>query len=283
MSETVKPMATRLRAATFEYRYMTPDGEPVWAPFTLNNMPCLPNPDTDTLRRPGVGKISAARFQEAADYVYGIVKDEGLGEFASVPEAIRTRLVNGSLPNDELNYMGVDCSGFVTNVLQRSLTQVGGDLYQKLWVPYPQVVLGYDRPGWTPNRDEKEEILQRARESEGLSVKDFTQVFHGSYEPARAVGINLLLANADEVGDEVRPGDLAVYTPSNPSIMRHVTVVLDKVGERRVKFAHSGRRDPRIERGGIEIFTLPREDVFDRQKEHGHRGSMSIHRLRVLA
>ncbi|MGH7204109.1 MAG: hypothetical protein ACREHC_06715 [Candidatus Levyibacteriota bacterium] len=65
--------------------------------------------------------------------------------------------------------------------------------------------------------------------------------------------------------------------------MRHVAVVLDTVGEKRVKFAHSGRRDPRIERGGIEIFALPRRDIFNRQKEHGHRGTMSIHRLNALA
>jgi hypothetical protein len=284
MQEIVGPTSDQLFTATYEYRYQTSHGDDIWSPYVLNGAPRLPNPDTDIVNKPGAGKLSAASFQEAAGYVDDLVREEGLGDFPSVSEAIRTRLVDGSLPVDAYNFSGVDCSGFVTHVLRRSLAQTGVELYQELWVPYPQIVQGYTIPGWTPNREEREETLRRARETEGLSVKTYTEIFRPHNQPARAVDVKLLVENSDQIlGEDLKPGDLAIYTPSVLSKKRHVAVVLDATDRRDVTFAHSGRRDPRIEKGGVQIYTLPRKNVFDSQKEHSHVGSMSLHRLRVLA
>ncbi len=274
-------MSQLLRDATNEYRIAF-GGEGVWCPYVLNNRPCLPNPRIDVLSRPGAGKITAVEFKKAAQYAYEQVMIEGVSYSLTVPEAVRTRLVDGSLPDDTYNYTGVDCSGFATQVLQHAFEENGRDFFGELRVSYDNVVKGYAMPGWTPNLDERAVVLERARENGGLSAREFTRIFRKHGQPASSVNIARLVSDAVKVEGDLQPGDLAVYTPTDPLVIPHVAIILD-TDRNSVNFAHSGRIDPAIERGGVEIFTFPRKSVFDREFKHGHRGTMAIHRLNALA
>ncbi|HSX09453.1 MAG TPA: hypothetical protein VLF93_04835 [Candidatus Saccharimonadales bacterium] len=261
MPETFVSSSQMLHDAVAEYQYITPDGGSVWCPYIVNGGRRLPNPSTDFLNRPGAGKVRAVEFQKAAQYAYEQVMLEGVGYLPSIAEAIRLRLVNGSLPDDNYNYTGVDCSALVTSVVQPLVAQSGKDLFDQLIIPNDGATPGY---------------------TGGLSANEFTRKFRGHNQPLRAVNVSRLAANSVSVRGDLQPGDLAVYTPTNPQSLRHVSVVLDADGGDHVTLAHSGRRDPAAI-GGVEIFTLPRKKVFDRERIHGQRGTMEIRRLNALA
>jgi cell wall-associated NlpC family hydrolase len=274
------PMSQLLRNATNQYRFTTPYGD-VWCPYVMNGGPFRPNPRNGVLKRRGAGKIKAVEFQIAAQHAYDQVMIDGVNDHPSVPEAVRARLVNGSLPKDNHNYTGIDCSGLVVNVLDHAVKQSGGgDIYEALVVPDEEVVNMLDSmldPG-------KKAVLEHARSSGGFNIREYARTIRGHNKPARAVNVARLVTNSTFVeGTDIQPGDLAFYTNTDFRRPHHVALVLDTEGRDGVIFAHSGRRDPEVEIGGVEIFSLPHESVFNRELIHDQRGRMAIRRLDTLA
>ena len=116
-----------------------------------------------------------------------------------------------------------------------------------------------------------------------LQKSPYLELIQKCQQPARAVGVDRLVANSAEVeGQDVQPADLAFYTPTGQRKPSHVAIILD-TDDNSVIFAHSGSIDPEIEIGGVEIFPLPRGNVFNQSLKHGPRGTVAIRRLSALA
>ncbi len=88
------------------------------------------------LYRAGLGKSSPEEILAAATYIHHTYP----GIYG---EAIRAKLIDGSLIAKEFNYKGIDCSGFIYYVLDRTyLDTLGKSLMSDLSVPKEHVLNG---------------------------------------------------------------------------------------------------------------------------------------------
>lgn len=237
--------AQELEAAVAEFSYDLPNGEKMWCPFILNG--AAARPDIDVLDIPEGGRTSAEKFHETVDWIIS-------NEITDVTaDSIRLSMVDGSLPEADRNYTGIDCSGFVFFSLAR--------------------VIGLERLSREINVDPSGKTLHElASEHEENG---------GKYQPHRNVSVARLTLSSRQldIDEPIKAGDIGVYEPLEIGGYTHIALVRGMKGNR-IKFAHSGRRDPFQEVGGVSLFSLPVARLSD--ESHGHRGALQIRRLDIL-
>lgn len=237
-----------MKEAINRFKVNTNIGE-IWCPFVLNGTRA--RPDIEVLEVPCGGRVSADRFREVSSY---IIKTWDVTQGPLTPDAVRLKMVNGSLDDTNVpnaNYTGIDCSGFVFQVLT---SIVGHELAESI-------------------KYEGEETLHEYALSHAGSG--------GQYQPERNISVARFRDSSRQLDpkEPIRTGDLAVYNPLVEGGFAHIALVRGTKG-RRIKMAHSGRTDPFTDIGGVSLFSLPKERLSD--GSHGHRGRLTIRRLSIF-
>lgn len=273
-----------LRVAISGYQYTTERGDIIVCPVVLNNTPFLPDPENGVLSRPGAGKVSPAGFQTATEYALSVNHPRARPD-TTLAEATRMRLVDGSLPDDNFNYTGIDCSGLVISALFHGLNVKGEDLFDRQ-IPYTDSHEGYEVPGWSPAKDSKNIASAQARQA-ALAEGRFNEEILADFDMQRIVDNSRVVEPVDIKAGDIRAGDIAIYPPGDPATdvaqFGHCAIVLGTQGRTRVKFAHSGgRKDIRTDIGGVQTLALTRERLLEKVSHPTERGGMTVRRLNLL-
>jgi len=210
-----------------------------WAPYLRND-----NFTQDPSVPRGLGKSSPAEILAASEYIVALFPDvDG--------EAVRQKLIDGSLPEKEFNYKGVDCSGFAYYVMDQVYREfLGKNLVDDLSVPKSHVLNGaYNLDDWKAAHALSAEEAEELPEDVPMSwVVDTFQ-----RNPVNLCRVAGLVSDYSAVAvrpDTLRVGDLLhVITPGET--IPHVLIAL-KVENDKITVAHSGRRDPN-DIGGVAI------------------------------
>lgn len=241
-----------------------------WAPY-INNL--------DFTQREhvihGLGKSSAKEILRAASLAHRL-------EPSLNSEELKTNLVNGHFNSPDIDYKGIDCSGFVYHVLNDYLTEEYDDSLAKyVSLPKNHVLNGaYNLKDWA-------NVYTLSKE-EAFSLPDDVPVQwvveHFKRKPENLCGARGLVSEYSAIKimsiHEVEPGD-TVFMSSDKNTVPHIALILENKHSELV-IAHSTRKDP-SDPGGVIIERLPvKFDVADTSGMYSPHTIESFHRSRAL-
>ncbi len=226
-----------------EFEFATPSGEHFWAPYTANRI------FVQSAQAPrGLGKSYPSEIKRSIAYV--AVQNPDISA-----EEMRDALVEGQLDNKDMNYKGVDCSGFVYIVFEQLYDRLFDKKFSDvISLPKADVING------GMNYDEWRDAHAMTQE-EADSLPDDVQVSWVAEtfnrRPVNLCRVTGLVSDYSSVPvaiDELQIGDL-IYMTNELEGIPHVAIVYS-IYENKIKIVHSTRKiedDP----GGITFDILP--------------------------
>jgi hypothetical protein len=252
-----------------KFHFELAGGKSFWAPYLAN----FNNTQDPNVPR-GLGKASPEEIKKSVDYIVGLFPD-------ATAEEIKQKLVDGSLPEKEFNYKGIDCSGFVYYVMSAVYQKVlGKELIDDLSVPKDNVLNGafnFDewKDAYTLSEKEADEL------PEDVPVRWVVETFKRKpVNLCRVAGLVSDFSSRPVCTSEMKLGDLVDLAGSG-DYKFHVAIVCNIEGNI-VTIVHS-TRDNVDDPGGIRFEKLP----FDSEKiltENMHYpcGFNGVRRLKSL-
>lgn len=252
-----------------KFRFEVPNGESFWAPYLVN---FNNSSDLNVIR--GLGKSSPDEIKKSVDYIVLLFTNASCNE-------IRRKLVDGSLPDKEYNYKGIDCSGFVYYVMNGVYKKVlSKELMDDLSIPKDNVLNGaYKFDDWKKVHtltDSEAEALP-----EDVSIRWVVETFKRN--PVNLCRVAGLLSDFSSIAvstASMQVGDL-VDLVSTEGYGPHVAIICS-LSDGVVSLAHSGRKNP-SDVGGVLIEEVPfNEQGIDTSKLQVPRDFHAVRRLKAL-
>lgn len=258
-----------MKNAVESYHITASNSARFWAPYLRND-----NYTQDPTVPRGLGKASAEEIKQAAEYIVSVLP-------SADAETIRQKLVDGSLQKKDMNYKGVDCSGFVYHVMNKVYQEVlGKELMDDLSVPKDHVLNG------ALNLDEWKAAYELS-EDEAVSLPHdvpmrwVVETFKRKpVNLCRVAGLTSDYSSHPIKVSDMRVGDL-IDLIQDGSTTPHVAIVME-IQNGSAQMAHSGRRD-QDDIGGVSIETVAiLNDSLDTESLGVPRKFKEIRRLRSL-
>jgi hypothetical protein len=262
-------LSKKLVEIIYEFELYTQNGEHFWPPYAANRSLI----QSDTVIR-GLGKSSPDEIKESVDYI--------VSEYPTIDaQAIRKKLIDGSLANQKYNYKGIDCSGLVFYVYKKLYAELLGlDLVSILGVPKNQVLNGAN------NYDEWKNVYSLSAEEadslpEQVPMKWVADTF--ARKPVNLCGVTSFVSpfSSQRISSmsEVTIGDLVhMRIPNDP--ISHIAAIT-ALDNGLVTLAHSGRSNPE-DIGGIAFETVPLSDHVETTALSTPREFLGVYRLKGL-
>jgi hypothetical protein len=237
---------TELDRIIHEFEFATPSGEHFWAPYTANRKFV----QDKTVPR-GMGKAYPSEIRRAIAYV--CLQNPDISA-----EELRDALVEGNLDDPQMNYRGVDCSGFVYIVFEKLFDRLYGTAFSDiLALPKADVVNGgMNYEEWRaahPMTQEEADALP-----EDVQVSWVAKTFNRKpVNLCRVSGIVSDFTSQPVALDDIRIGDL-IHMTNELEAIPHIAIVYG-IYENKIKIVHSTRKiedDP----GGITFDVLLKID-----------------------
>lgn len=260
-----------LRDAVWSYQLRTSNGAVFWAPY-IRNDDFSENPNVPR----GLGKSTPEEILESAERI-----------IARFPEAdgdeIRQKLIDGSLPEHEnqYNYKGIDCSGFVYHVMNKVYGDVlHRELMDDLSVPKDHVLNGaWNLEEWKSAHSLSQQEADRLPED--VPMRWVVETFRRHPQNlCRVRGLVSDYSSTKVEPTDMRVGDL-IHVDNEGDPIPHVCIVYE-LNDTHAMLAHSTRKAGTI--GGVVIDKLPRaaDGTPDTMAaEHPHR-FIAVRRLKSL-
>lgn len=246
------------------------NGVSFWAPYLRND-----NHSQDPNVPRGLGKASPEEIKRAADYITTHSPD-------ATSEEIRQKLVDGKLPENDLNYKGIDCSGFIYFVMDKVYkSALNKELLDDLSVSKEQVLNGaFKFEEWM--------AVYKLNQAEADALPEDVPV-RWVVETFKRKAVNLcpvagLMSDYSSINvpvGSVKIGDL-VNMAGHTEHKAHAALVC-KIGENTIDVAHSNRKNP-SEVGGVLVETLryDNDKIWTEEMSTPH-DFLGIRRLKSLA
>lgn len=246
MQNTYPYTKNELLTAINHFKLTNKGGLELWAPYIRND-----NFTQDNNVPRGLGKSYPSEIQRSIDYIYSKYPD--LDE-----ESIRIKLINGSLPDQLMNYKGIDCSGFVYIIYEELYRSIHSSRFSDcLYMPKSQVLNGaFNFLEWKQNYDLSTEEADNLPELVQVSwvVDKFGR------HPINLCNVATLTSDMTSVGvdlENARIGDI-IHMVSADNGMAHISVITD-ISTEHIEIVHSTRHHPG-QAGGITTDILPITD-----------------------
>ncbi len=255
--------------AVNKFKITTQSGIEFWAPYLIN----FNNTEDPNVPR-GLGKASPEEIKKSVDYIVGLFPN-------ATAEEIKQKLVDGSLPEKEFNYKGIDCSGFVYYVMNTVYEKVlGKEIMDDLSVPKDDVLNGaFNFEDWKAAYTLTKE--EAANLPEDVPVSWVVEKF--KRKPVNLCRVAGLISDFTSVAVPIKSmqvGDL-IDLVSREGYRSHVAIVCS-LGDGFVELAHSGRKNP-SEIGGVLIERVPfNEGAVDTTKLQVPRDFRTVRRLKAF-
>lgn len=243
MQNTYPYTKKELVDAINHFMFYNKAGVRLWAPYIRND-----NFTQDDNVPRGLGKTYPAEIQRSIDYIYSNYPelDEG---------SIRTKLIDGSLPDPTMNYKGIDCSGFVYIIYEELYRSLHSSRFSDcLYMPKSQVLNGaFNYVEWR----QKYELSNE----EANDLPEFVQVSwvvdKFGRHPINLCNVATLTSDMTSVEvdlENARIGDI-IEMVSTDNGMAHISIITD-ISVEHIEIVHSTRHDPG-QAGGITTDILP--------------------------
>ena len=253
-----------------EFHIRLSNGLEFWAPYIRND-----NHSEMGKNSPhGVGKSSPEDISGAAEYIISLFPDIDA-------ESLRRKLIDGSLPEKNYNHKGIECSGFVYHVMDRTYRDcLNKELVDDLSVPKSHVLNGGLKFNeWKAAHQLTQEEIEEMPED--VPMRWVVDTFKRKPQnlcrvPGLASDYSSILV--DPV--DVRIGDLVHMQIAGESIP-HITIITE-ISSDSMTMAHSARLNPE-DAGGVSLETVPViEGLADLSKLRTPRQFLGYRRLKSL-
>lgn len=237
-------IASALHDAVWAHHLTASNGATLWVPY-LRNDDFTENPNVPR----GLGKATPEEILESVEHIITRFPE-------ATGEEIRQKLVDGSIPEMQYNYKGVDCSGFTYHVMNRVYGQLlHKELMDDLSVPKDHVLNGaWNLEEWKAAHPLTQQEADRLPED--VPMRWVVETFHR--KPQNLCRVRGLVSDYSSIAIEpkdMRVGDL-VYVGDEDNPIPHVCIVYE-VTETEAQLAHSTRKNGDI--GGVVIEKVPRD------------------------
>ena len=259
---------TALNAAIARFQFADSEGNRFWAPYLRNDNYTEMGPKFPR----GVGKTHPDKIAEAVEYIKQTYPDIS-------GEQIRQKLIDGTLPEQSMNYRAIECSGFTYYVMDYVYRQLfDKPLSDILFVPRESVLNGaLNYVEW----QQAHEITPEEAENMSQDVPMTWVVETFKRQPANLCNVKALVSDSssDKISaEQAQIGDL-VHMSDKSDGMPHVAIVT-KVSEDEVEVVHSGRVDGE-DTGGVRFDTLKRAgETLDCTNVHSPHEFIAVRRLK---
>lgn len=268
MKHTSNQLSLQLRKAIEQFSFVDTQGAKFWAPYIRNDVYIQ---DNSVVR--GLGKSSPEDIGTSVEYIKQLFP-------AASGEEIRTKLIDGSLPDTAMNYKGIDCSGFVFYVMSSVYEQTfSHQLTDILSVPKDAVLNG------ALNYEEWQQahvITQTEIESMEPDVPMTWVVETFNRKPVNLCNVKALTSDYSSTPvdiNDVQIGDLVQMSNRNDQVP-HIAIITE-VESNEVTLIHSGRTDPQDTGGILEEKLLKIGEGLDCLHMHSPREFAAIRRLKA--